>query len=69
MCCIDVNFAFIYFMYLFIYLFWWEWGLNSGLHGCKAGVLPLESHLQSVFVLGILEMGFQELFAWAGLQL
>jgi hypothetical protein len=28
------------------YLFWWDRGLNSGLHACKAGVLLLEPHLQ-----------------------
>jgi hypothetical protein len=33
-------------------LFWgrggvgWDWSLNSGLHAHKAGVLPLEPHLQ-----------------------
>jgi hypothetical protein len=36
--------------YLFIYLFWWDWGLNSG--------PPV--HLALV----ILEMGSHELFAW-----
>jgi hypothetical protein len=36
--------------YLFIYLFWWDWHLNSELCACKAGALPLplESHLQSI---------------------
>jgi hypothetical protein len=26
--------------------FWWNLGLNSGLHTCKAGILPLKPHLQ-----------------------
>jgi hypothetical protein len=30
--------------------FWWEWGLNSGLCTCKACTLPLEPHLQSIFL-------------------
>jgi hypothetical protein len=29
------------------FLFWWDWGLNSGLYGCKAGAPPLQPHLQS----------------------
>jgi hypothetical protein len=33
--------------YLF---FWWDWYLNSGLHDCKAGALPLEPHLQSILL-------------------
>jgi hypothetical protein len=28
-------------------LFWWDWGLNSGLWACKAGALLLEPHLQA----------------------
>jgi hypothetical protein len=31
---------------LFIYL--WDWSLNSGLHTCKAGALPLEPHIQFI---------------------
>jgi hypothetical protein len=27
-----------------------SWGLNSGLHTCKAGVLLIEPHLQSIFI-------------------
>jgi hypothetical protein len=42
--------------------------MNERLHTCKAGVLPLEPHLQSIFGLVILEMGFYEQFAWAGLE-
>jgi hypothetical protein len=34
------------FYYLFIYLFLRDWGLNSGLHACKAGTLLLEPHLR-----------------------
>jgi hypothetical protein len=33
-------------------LFWGgvDCGLNSGLHTCKAGALPLEPHLQSILL-------------------
>jgi hypothetical protein len=30
--------------------FWWDWGLNSGLHACKGGTLLLEPHLQSILL-------------------
>jgi hypothetical protein len=33
-----------------VVLFWWGWGLNSGLCGCKAGALLLEPHLQSILL-------------------
>jgi hypothetical protein len=33
-----------------IFFFLWAWGLKSGLHACKAGTLPLKSHLQSILV-------------------
>jgi hypothetical protein len=33
-----------------IFVFWWEWGLNSGLCACKAGTLLLEPHLQSTLL-------------------
>jgi hypothetical protein len=46
-----------------------DWGFNSGLCACKAGLyLPLEPYLQSIFALVILEMGYFELFAWVGLK-
>jgi hypothetical protein len=51
------------------FFFWWNWRLNSSLRICKAGALPLEPHLQYIFALVILDMGFCELFAWAGLKL
>jgi hypothetical protein len=35
---------------LILLYFWWDRGLNSGLHTCKAGVLLLESHLQSTLL-------------------
>jgi hypothetical protein len=25
-------------------IFWWKWGLNSGLPDCNAGTLPLDPH-------------------------
>jgi hypothetical protein len=49
--------------FLFIYLFWWDWGLNSGLQTCKA--VTLLSHLQSVL---LFKMGSCQLFAQAGLE-
>jgi hypothetical protein len=38
-------------VFLKIYLFWWDCGLNSGLHALKAGVLALE-HASSPFCSG-----------------
>jgi hypothetical protein len=35
--------------HLFIF-FWWDWGLNSRLHTCKACFLPLEPQLQFVLL-------------------
>jgi hypothetical protein len=40
---------------LFLFSFWWDWGLQSGFSACKAGghktgALPLEPHLQSVLL-------------------
>jgi hypothetical protein len=32
------------------FFFKWDWGLNLGLSACTAGVLPLESHLQSILL-------------------
>jgi hypothetical protein len=43
----STKFLFIYFIYLF---FWWDWGLNSGLHAYKEGALLLEPHLWSVLL-------------------
>jgi hypothetical protein len=34
---------------LYIFSFWQNWGLNSELHACQEGTLPLEPHLQSPF--------------------
>jgi hypothetical protein len=41
---------------LFLFYFWQYWGLNWGLHTCKAGLLLLESQPQP-FLLFILEIG------------
>jgi hypothetical protein len=30
-----------------LFFFLWDWGLNSGVHACKAGILLLEPQLQS----------------------
>jgi hypothetical protein len=53
----------ISYIYLFICLFQWESGLNSGLWSFKANALPLEPHLQSL-LLFILEAGSYRLFIW-----
>jgi hypothetical protein len=42
--------------------------LNSGLHASRAGILPPEPHLQSIFALVILDMRSEELFTGAGLK-
>jgi hypothetical protein len=37
--------------YVFFYLlFWWGWGLNSGLCACKIVILLLKPHLQSILL-------------------
>jgi hypothetical protein len=41
----------------------WNWGMNSWLHVCKAGALPLEPQLQPIF-----GDESHELFAQAGLN-
>jgi hypothetical protein len=47
----------------FCLFFLWDWGLNSGLHACKAGVLPtFQSILLCFFFL------FVFLFAALGLE-
>jgi hypothetical protein len=35
---------------LILFIFWWDWSLNSGLLSGKEVVLPLELHLQSISV-------------------
>jgi hypothetical protein len=55
---------------LFIhFFFWWDWGLKSGIHTYKAGILLLEPHLQSILLWFILEVEFHELLAQADLKL
>jgi hypothetical protein len=46
-----------------LFLFWWNYGLNSGLCVWQSGTLLLETHLQP-----ILQMESCKLFAWAGLE-
>jgi hypothetical protein len=53
---------------ILFYFIWWCRGLNSGLHACQAGTLMLVTPLIH-FALVILQMEFQELFAWVGLEL
>jgi hypothetical protein len=31
-------------------IFFFDWGLNSWLHNCKAGAVPLEPHLQTTLL-------------------
>jgi hypothetical protein len=50
-----------YFIYLFLV------GLGFELT-CQAGVLQPELHLQPIFALVILDMGFLKLFAQAGIE-
>jgi hypothetical protein len=47
--------------------FWWDWGLNSGLHNCKARIL-LEPHLHSILLWFFWRWGSHKLFAQAGLN-
>jgi hypothetical protein len=54
--------SFYVFVCLFIYLSWWDWGLNSGLCTCIAGALSFKHYH---FALVNLEIGSQELFACA----
>jgi hypothetical protein len=62
------NFVFgineFYFIYFYFIIFWWEWGLKSGLCVCNAGTLPLKSILFWLFW----RWGSRELFALAGLK-
>jgi hypothetical protein len=49
--------------------FWRDRGLNSGLDTCKAGILPLKLHLQSILLWLLWRWGgSHELFPWAGLK-
>jgi hypothetical protein len=34
----------------FYFVFWLDWGLNSGLYTCKVGASLLEPHLQSILL-------------------
>jgi hypothetical protein len=53
---------------MYFFFFWWDWGLNSGLHACNVGILPIEPYLQSIFALVIWEKGCYKLFAQVGLK-
>jgi hypothetical protein len=43
---------------VFIYLFFYETSLNSGLHVCKAGALLFQPYLQSIFLWLFWRLGF-----------
>jgi hypothetical protein len=47
------------------FFFWWDWGLNTGLHAWKVSTLLLEPHLQSILRWG----GSHKLVAQAGIEL
>jgi hypothetical protein len=51
------NYLQVFFFNLQKIFFLWYRVLNSGLQACKAGTLPLEPCLQSIFALVMLEMG------------
>jgi hypothetical protein len=52
------------FFFVVVVVFWWDLGLNSGLHACEAGALLLES----IFALVIWRWVFLN-FRPAGLEL
>jgi hypothetical protein len=60
--------------YLFnFFFFWWDWGLNSGLHVCKAGahkasILSPEPHSQFILLWLFWRLGSHKLFIQAGLE-
>jgi hypothetical protein len=58
-----------HFLVIALFFFWWDWGLNSGHHVCKAGILPLEPHLQSILLWLFWRWGSHELFACIGFEL
>jgi hypothetical protein len=46
---------------------WWDWGLNSQLHTCKAGALLLKPHLQSILLWLFGDGGSRTIFlGWPG---
>jgi hypothetical protein len=52
----------------FLLLLWWYWGLNSGRCPCKAGTLPLETHLQSLLLWLFWRWGVSQTICQAGLN-
>jgi hypothetical protein len=54
----------------FVLFFWWDWGLNSEFHACKAGTLIASAKAPVHFAVVILEIESpHELFAQYGLKL
>jgi hypothetical protein len=47
--CIFWQWALFYFTFFCLFI-WWDWGLNSGFHACKAGSPVLKPHLQSILL-------------------
>jgi hypothetical protein len=68
--CIALTWQKLHLNSNFLFIIWGggHWGLNSGLHPCKAGTLALKPLCQPFLVLGILEMRSLKLFALAGLK-
>jgi hypothetical protein len=53
-------------LWVWFWVFWWDWGLNSGLYSCKAGTLLLDPPLILLWLFWKWEA--LELFAQAGLK-
>jgi hypothetical protein len=66
--CGKMHVTFIISHFNLFFFFWWDWGLSSGLHTCKAGALSLEPHFQSILFSLFWRWGSHELFAQAGLK-
>jgi hypothetical protein len=49
-CSLMYCFLTLCYLLLVYLLIWWDWGSNSGLHGCKTSRLPPELHLQSILL-------------------
>jgi hypothetical protein len=63
------NYKTALFLLLLLLLSWWDWGLNSGLHTCKAGALLLQPHLQFILLWLFLEIGSHDLLALSTFEL
>jgi hypothetical protein len=48
--------------------FWWDWGLDSRVHACKAGTLSLEPQLLSILLWLFWRWGLANFLSQAGLE-